>query len=147
MPNEATIQSSLQILFPSGVADYRGQPTQFNADVGVDAGPYVGVKSVTQAGINIDLSALTSLGGFCRFHNQDTVASSTNYVEVGAWDGTAIFFPLLELLPGETYVVRLSRNLGEEFGTGTGTTGAGNNFLRLKAFNATVNVLVEAFNK
>ncbi len=72
--------------------------------------------------------------------NQD----STNFVEFGIWDGTS-FYPVGRLLAGESYVLRLSPNLGEEYGTGTGTTGEGINTLRFKADTASVNVLVEAF--
>jgi hypothetical protein len=64
---------------------------------------------------------------------------STNYVEVGVLVG-ATFYPMLELLPGETYVVRLSRNL--QYGpTGTAHT----QDLHLRANTASVKVLVEAF--
>jgi hypothetical protein len=58
-----------------------------------------------------------------------------------------VFYPLIELLPGESYVFRLSRNIQEQYaGTGTGTT-APDNRLRIKANGASCVVLVEAFEK
>jgi hypothetical protein len=52
-----------------------------------------------------------------------------------------------EVLPGESYVIRLSRNLLEQYaGSGTGTTGPENTF-RLKANEAAVAALVEAFER
>lgn len=126
---------------------YRPGSTTFKADLDGDAyGPTPGNLLVTVAGIDVDLSNLSSLGGWCRIQNLDEVASSANFLSIGAWDGVT-FYPIHELLQGEFYICRLSRDLGEEFGTGTGTTGAAINTLRLKADNATIPVLVEAFNK
>jgi len=144
MANEATINSYLQI--KKGNLDYSSRPTSFKATVTTEAGPSPGQVTVTQAGVNIDLTEITVPGGFCRIQNIDSVTSSTNYLEVGIWDGSS-FYPLMELLQGESYVFRLARNLGEEFGVGTGTTGAGINTLRLKAFSASMSAVVEAFNK
>ena len=131
----------------NGRTRYNPRYTTFLADHGVDEGPFIGTVDVTVSGVNIDLSVLFSLGGYARFHNQDSVANSTNYVEIGIWDGTATFYPMLELLPNEVEVCRLARRIGEQTGAGTGTTGAGNNSLRLMAWNATVPVLIEVFNK
>jgi len=58
-----------------------------------------------------------------------------------------VFDPFGKILPGETYVVRLSSNFGEQYaGTGTGTTAA-TNTLRFKANTASVNVVVEVFEE
>lgn len=59
------------------------------------------------------------------------------------------FLPLGELLPGETYTLRLSRFLGRGFGTlGTATLNPPENDtkLRFEADQATCRVLVEAFD-
>jgi hypothetical protein len=77
--------------------------------------------------------------------------SATGYVEYGPYDAdTHTFYPLGELLPGETYPLRLSRFLGREVGgTGTGTgTGTGGSEVKLM-LRAVVNpavCLVEAFD-
>lgn len=72
--------------------------------------------------------------------------STTNYVEVGSWDG-AIFRPLFELLPGEFFVMRLARNIGNIYATGTGTSGTDTTTLRFNANTSAVTCLIEAFNK
>jgi len=146
MSNEATIRSSLAIRKESGdlvTIQYSGQPTAFLGDVTGTKGPVPGAVACSTAGTDIDLSELTT-PGYCRIMNQDP----TNYVTVGIYDPeTTTFYPMLELLPGETYVMRLSRNLAWEYGTaaGTGTTGPETNRLRIKAHTASCNVLVEAF--
>lgn len=139
MADEASIRCSLQII--NSPLEYGSKPTQFNADVSGIKGPSPGAVAVSTAGTDIDLSELTT-PGLCRIMNLD----ATNYVEFGIWDPEGSkFYPLGEILAGETYVLRLSRNLQEEFGTGTGTTGDDTNRLRFKADTAAVDVLVEAF--
>jgi hypothetical protein len=137
MANEAVIQTSLNI--KAGNISYQCLPITFRATVTGRKGPSPGAVAVAVAGTSIDFGELTT-PALCRLQNLD----ATNFVEYGIWDGIQ-FFPLGELLPGESYVIRLSRNLQEEYGTGTGTTGAAANRLRLKANTAAVNVLVEAF--
>ena len=135
MANEATVRSSLQIKV--GNLTYQSQPTAFLADVSSANGPTPGVVAATTTGVNVSLSALTT-PGLCRVMNLD----STNYVILGVYDG-ASFFPLMELLPGESYVFRLYRNFGDEF-VGTGTP-SDVNTLRVMGVGGTCNVLVEAF--
>lgn len=139
MTNEASIQSNLRLSV--GSLNYQSRPTQFYADVSAAKGPTPGNVLCALTGTNVDLSELTT-PGLCRIMNLD----STNYVEVGIYDG-ASFYPLMELLPGESFVFRLARNLNEEYGTGTGTTGEGINTLQIKARTAACQVLVEAFEK
>lgn len=139
MTNEANIQTSLRVQV--GNLKYHSQPTQFNADMSAAKGPTPGSFLAALEGTDVDLSELTT-PGLCRIMNLDT----TNYVEVGIFDGVS-FYPLMELLPGESFVIRLARNLNEEYGTGTGTTGDAVNTLRIKARTATCQVLVEAFEK
>ena len=139
MANEATIRSSLQIKV--GNLDYRSNPTSFQADVSVAQGPTPGLVTVTTDGVDVDLSELT-IPGLCRVMNLD----DTNFMEGGIWDGST-FYPLFDWLPGEFFDVRLSACLGEEFSTGTGTTGAPVNTFRLKADTASLFAIVEAFEK
>ena len=140
MADEAQVRSSLQIV--EGKVDYRSQPTVFLANVAAGTkGPTPGALTATVAGIDVSLTELTT-PGLCRIMNLD----GTNFVEVGIWDGST-FYPLMDLLAGETFVIRLSAALGQEFGTGTGTTGGPVNTLRIKADTASCDVLVEAFEK
>lgn len=146
MANEATINLSMNIRKVDDTTDlvlldYRSQPSSFQADVTGTKGPTPGSISVSIAGTDVDFSQLTT-PGLCRLMNQDP----TNFVEYGIREpGTGTFYPLGEILPGETYIIRLSRNLQEEYiGTGTGTS-APTNFFHLKANVAACNVLVEAF--
>lgn len=139
MADEAQIRSSLQI--EVGKLEYQSKPTAFKADVSVAGGPTPGTILCTTDGTDVSLSELT-IPGLCRIQNLD----NANFVEVGIWDGVS-YYPMMELLTGETFVFRLARDLGEEFGTGTGTTGAAINTLRIKADTASCEVLVEAFEK
>lgn len=144
MANEAQVRGSLQILKKSGaitLIDYSSKPTVFKATVTGTKGPAPGAFTVTVLGTDVDFSELTT-PGLCVFKNLDP----TNFVTYGIWDPeNSKFFPLGELLPGEVYVLRLSRDLQEEFQTGTGTTGADTNRLRFKADTASLDVSVEAF--
>lgn len=144
MANEASVRGSLQIL-SRGILDYQSRPTFFKADVGVpNAGPTPGTFLVSVEGTDVDLSEITRPGGLCKIQNTDL----TNYVTYGIFDTEGgIFLPLGEVLPGEVYPIRLSRNLLSEFvGTGTGTSGYTNTF-RFKADTAALYVNVEAFDK
>ena len=138
MADEVTIRVEMNVLKDN--LDYRMRPNSFSGDMnGAANGPSPGAVLATVTGTNVDFSQLTT-PAYCRIQNLDTV----NYVEVGIWDGLK-FYPLLEILPGETYPMRLSRNLTQEFGTGTGTTGSAINQLQIRAYNQSCNVLVEAF--
>lgn len=138
MANEANIRTSLQIR--KGNVVYQSQPTGFAADItGTAKGPTPGAISVAVTGTNVDLSQLTT-PGLCRIQNLD----ETNYITVGIYDGVS-FFPLMELLPDESFVIRLFRFIGDEY-VGTGTP-ADVNYLRIKADTAACVALVEAFEK
>lgn len=139
MADEAQVNSSLRII--KGNIEYYSLPRVFSADVTGTKGPTPGVMVASVTGADVDLSELTT-PALCRLINLDT----TNFVEYGIWDPEgSTFYPLGEIQPGESYIIRLSRYLQEEFGTGTGTTGADTNRLRLKADTAACNVVVEAF--
>lgn len=141
---DGQIRSSLQIQKTSGsvvTLDYGSKPTAFDITVAGTKGPVPGAITVTTAGVDVDFSELTT-PGYCRLFNHD----ATNFYEYGVWDPEGnTFYPLGEVGPGESYVIKLSRNLQEEFETGTGTSGANTNRLRLKADTASVEAVVEAF--
>lgn len=139
MANEVQIRSSLQV--NKDAIEYQSRPTAFAADMAGTKGPTPGALTVSTGGTDVDLTGLTT-PGFCRMQNQDT----TNFVTYGIWDPEGNkFFPLGEMLAGEVFVLRLARDIEAEYGTGTGTTGANTNRLRLKANTAACVVLVEAF--
>ena len=144
MANEATIRGSLAIR--AGQTDYQSRPSSFNANVTTPVlGPTPGLVVATAFGVAVNLSLLTT-PGLCRIQNLD----ASNAVELGAYDpDTNEFYPILELLAGESYPLRLSRFLGSEFGTGTtGTTASGSGVqLMLRGLGGTVDCLVEAFSK
>lgn len=141
MASEAQVRCSLQIV--KGKIDYQSKPTVFVADVSGTMGPCPGAFTASVAGTDTDLSALGT-PGLCKIQNID----STNYVTYGIWDPEgATFYPLGELLAGEVFVLRLARDVEEQYGTGTGTSGANTNRLRFKADTAAVKVVVEAFDK
>jgi len=145
MANEATIRSSLNIRKQSGaitVIDFKGSGVDsFTATVTGTKGPVPGAIAATVVGVDVDFSELTQ-PGLCKVSNMD----DTNYVTLGIWDPEiAKFFPLMEILPGESYSLRLSRLLGGELGTGSGTTGPDTNTMRIKSSTGTVNVIIEAF--
>lgn len=148
MSKEANVMSSLQINKDdtAGKVSYLSMPSSFQADVTGAKGPCVGAVDVSVYGTEIDLSQLT-IPGFARFYNQDP----TNYVTYGIRDPeTDVFFPQGEILPGESYVMRLSRAIGQVWqgsGTGTGTVGPSDNKLTFYADTDTCHVLVEVFEK
>ena len=139
MANEATVSCSLSVR--KGNIQYQSNPRTFSATVTGTKGPSPGAITAPTAGVAVDLSELVQ-PSLCRIQNLD----DTNFVEVGIRDTEAdLFFPLMELLPGESYVIRLTRNIGEEYtGFGTGTSAA-TNTLWIKADTAACVVLVEAF--
>lgn len=139
MANEATVLSGLNIL--TGNLNYRPPQQQFQGNVTGAFGPVPGaVLIATAPGTSILLTGII-VPGYCKISNID----QTNFVTIGIWDGTH-FFPMLEVRPNESYVVRLSRELGNEYGTGTGTGTVGSGMvLRAVADTAAVKLVVEAF--
>ena len=121
---------------------YRSPYTQYQGNVLAAKGPGPGLILVNPVGVNVDLSMFTT-PAYCEITNLD----ATNFMEVGIWDPMTLrFYPMDEILPKETYVKRLSRFLGKEFGTGpgTGTTGSGTR-LRLRSDTASLYATVNAF--
>ena len=141
MANEVRVRSSLTVTRNDSVGkiNYASRPGSFAGNITGANGPNPGSFNVTVEGVDVDLSELTT-PGYARISNLDT----NNFFEYGIWDGSS-FYPLGEVLPGESYVLRFSRNLTKEFFTGTGTTGEAINTFRCKADTASVKGLVEAF--
>lgn len=137
MANEIQVNCSLSVTV--GSLSYRSTPSSFVADLGIVSGPTPGNVIVPTNYVSIPLGGLISLGGLCRLQNLDPV----NYVDVGIWDGSS-YLPIIELMPGESYIVRLARHLGED-AIGTGSIHPG--LLYARANTASVNLLVEAFSK
>lgn len=140
MANEATIQIGLSI--NKGNLAYK-QTATVRANVAGTNGPTPGAITVPSIGVDVTFSQLTAFGGLCWLANLD----STYTVQVGVKDtGTGVFYPLLELLPGEKTVIRLSRVLDQqESGTGTfsgsgcrlhlKTDGGGSAIVQVEAFD------------
>lgn len=124
MANEATITAQLRI--DKNNVKYNSPNSTFQGDVTGKDGPVPGAISVTTSGTDISFSELTT-PGYVEFRSLED--DGGNFVEFGIWDG-ATFHELGELLPGENYILRLSRNM----------TG-----LRFKADTAAVNVFIGAF--
>lgn len=139
MANELVITAGLTA--NKGNLHYASQNNGFQADMSGTKGPSPGAISVSIEGTDVEFSQLTD-PGWCRMINLD----STNYVEFGIWDPeNSKFFPIGILRPGKVALFEISPNLQEEFNTGTGTTGANTNRLRLRANGAPCNVIVDAF--
>lgn len=140
MANEATINLGFSII-KTGLT-YRPASVQFRVDVDGAKGPSPGAITVSTYGTDVDFSQLIT-PGLCLLTNLDTV----NYVEYGIYNGVE-FYPLGEIGPGETYPLKLSRNLLEAYiGTGTGTDAVGASSLRIKANTASCDVVVAAFER
>ena len=139
MANEARINGSLQI--DTGNLHYRSPITAFVASVTGAIGPTPGAVLATVAGAIVDLSKLTQ-PGLCQITNQD----SSVWVEYGIWDSnTSKFYPLGELGPGESYPIRLSRYLGNEYGSpGTGSVATGID-LMVRSFTSSAWCSIDAF--
>lgn len=144
MASEGRFTFQLQII--KGNLTWRNSKNSFVFDVGEGTGPGPGHIQVPTSGIDVYFPGVMGIvtPGVCVVENLD----SANYVEWGIKDPqTNVFYALGEVLAGEAWPVRLSRNLGEQYaGSGTGTT-TSENYLRLKANKAAVNVNIFAFGK
>ncbi len=135
------VQASLNIV--GTAVNYRSLPPSFVGNTVSEAGPAPGSFLVPHGGAAVDFSKLAT-PGYCRIMNQD----STNFITVGMRDAiTNRFYPMLEILPLETYPLRWSRDmLGEFSGTGTHpVTGPENVQVWILPNAAPCRVLVEAF--
>lgn len=113
MSNEIQVRASLQI--KNGNQQVQTQPTAFYANQSRVGGPDPGGITVPTTGTDVSFAALTQ-PGMCRISNLDAVSTLIVGIKFGSF-----FYPLMDVLPGEFYVLRLSQFLGKEvFGTGTG---------------------------
>lgn len=154
MANEARVTSSLSIVKLDAnnrvTLQYQSVPGAFTADVGGTKGPMPGSMNVSRNGTDVTLTEVGTPGLFEIKNHSDTY-----YVSVGVYNPQSLeFYPVLELLPTESFVGRLSRFLGQEYsspGTGTGTGAEGSVRLRLKAEwnsgTAGVDVFVGVFDR
>jgi hypothetical protein len=142
MSREASVQFSIRIR--KGNQNYvRTKSFQLDITGSPAKGPVPGAITAAITGTTVDLSQL-STPGICSIENLDP----TNFVEVGIREPvTGLFYPLLEIGPGEEWPFKFSRNLLEEYtGTGTGTS-APTNQLQIKANIAACVVVVKAFER
>jgi hypothetical protein len=100
--------------------------------------------NATVAGVNVDLSGLTSAPGVGVIRNLNADAV-TSYASLGLWDGTE-FYPFLECLSGESWPFRLSRVYDRTFGTGTGTIDQDLQ-LRVKSSTGIIPITIEVFDQ
>lgn len=146
MANEATVRTGLSITnVTTAKFNYRSPQQGYTASVTGTNGPTPGGMQVSESGTDLDFSRLTAMGGLFEAINYDL----TYRVEIGIYEpATGTFFPFLELLAGESFVGRLSRNVTEQFdGTVTGTgTFAENNTVRAKSYGGPVNIFFGAFD-
>lgn len=141
MANEIAVQ--IRVRVTNGNLKYVNPVSSFYVDMTGAKGPTPGAIAVPTDGVDVYFDQLTT-PGLCLITNLD----DTNYVEVGIYDPqTDVFYPLMEVGPGESWPMILSRNLGEQYaGSGTGTT-TPENYLRLKANVAACDVQVETFER
>lgn len=137
------VRSTIQVNIRKGNLNYQSFPAswQGNIDATNPSGPAPGAIQVTTAGVSVVFNELV-LPSYCILQNLDL----TNFVSYGL-DYGGDFLPLGEVLPGELYVIRLSRLLGtliSDVITGTGAAASGATFF-LKAEISPVNVFVGAF--
>lgn len=158
MANEVRVNSSLTIrkTDSGGVVllEYVSRPGGFIDDMTGSKGPVPGAvqaKLASAGGTQVDFSQLTR-PTFCRISNlgpsDGSLATAAEYFEVGIWNAQdTSFHPLMEVGVGESYTIKLSRNLQEVYqGPGSGTAGAGETArLMLLANSKAQNALVEAF--
>jgi hypothetical protein len=143
----AEIQVRVSLSINKGNISYGPtRPNAFAADFLGNSGPTPGMVVIATSITVINLANLATMGGWCRIENYD----QTNFVIIGAYDAdAAVFYPVLDLLPGESIVVRLSRFLTKELtpSAGTGSVDIVASSLAAKADIAPCNLLVEAFDK
>ena len=130
MGNAFSIVSQLKQTNAAGQTTYQSLPNSFTATQTNANGPSPGMITATTGGVNVSLAQL-AVPALCRIMNTDT----TNYVTIGTYVGST-FTPFLELQPGESFVLRLSRSI---------LSGSAN--LRAVGNTASVNVLVECFDQ
>lgn len=143
MPGQITVIVNMRITNANGNLQEQTQPTSYQATMVGERGPTPGSLHVPLSGIDANFSELVVPGGLCWLINIDT---NGNFCTYGIFDHTFNrFYPLGELLPGQPTLFRLSRFLGTEYGTGSGTVGHGDT-IRFYAVGAPVDIVIKAFD-
>lgn len=145
MSNEATIVNQVIVrkIDASGNVqlEYRSTPTSFRMDVTGTIGPAPGAILITTAGVTVDFGGITT-PGLLWFGN----LGDTNPFDIGIWDpDNSKFFPLAVVHPHRFWALELSPRLNAEYGTGTGTSGASDNRLRVKAVGGSTYGRIDGF--
>lgn len=130
MANEFNVSYSLSLL--NGNSKYVKQ-IGFRPSQTTNNGPTPGAITATTGGVTLSLAQLTT-PGLAAITNID----ATNYVQIGLYISST-FYPFLDLLPGESFPIRLARDIL--------TANAGAAVIRLKANTASVIVTFDAFDK
>ena len=141
MSNEIRINSTLTVQKDN--LKYQSTIRGFTADMTGQKGPTPGAIAVSVSGTDVDLSQLTT-PGVCEISN----IGETYQFDVGVYEpATGIYYPLLEVLPGESYIIRLSRHVQEQYeGSIEGTSSATpNNTVRLRSFGGAGVAFIGAF--
>lgn len=142
--SDVSFRGSLDVR--KGNLRYRHPKASFQADMTGSLGPTPGALLISVDGTDIDLGEI-AIPGFVVVDNYD----ETNFFTLGIWDpDTSLFYPFLEVGPGEFYPFKFSRFLLDEFdigGLGTGTTGPSNQVLRAYADTADLNGFVGVFEQ
>lgn len=133
-----TVQSNMRIVGDNQNRDYQSQ--QYTEDAVSGFGPSPGYMTITEEGVDVDISELESLGRAILSNY-----SADHSFDVGLWDGTE-FYPLLEIPAGQQYPIKFSSSLGNSFGTGTGTLGQDLS-LRVKANGGEVKGSIEIYER
>lgn len=142
--SDVTFRGSLDVR--KGNFRYRHPKSSFQASMTGSLGPTPGALLISTLGTDISLLEIGT-PGFVVVDNYD----DTNFFTLGLWDPTtSLYYPFMEVGPGEFYPFKFSRQLLDELGTGglgTGTTGAPNQVLRAYADTADVNGFIGVFEK
>lgn len=147
MANEITVSSTLRVT--KGDLDYQSRPTSLKADLTTARPPGPGLVYCPSNIVTVVSFANLANPGWCRIQNLGDDAGLSQYIDVGMYDSTnLIFLPMLELLNGDSYCVRLSRNLGEvdSVPAPTGTSVYTRASLAILSLGYNIKALVEAFD-
>lgn len=126
----------------------------FFRDVSGAGGPYPGKITVPLTGVQIPMTQLAEAGPAWLKHLGLTSGADPGadhkiyYVELGIKDlATSIFYPFVEIWPGEEWPIPLTRNLLEKYNsTGTGT-GPANNMLWAISHIASCDISLSAYQR
>lgn len=141
MSNEANVRMDVSII--KGNLQFTMRGRSYLADVSTAKAPVPGRVNALTTYTVADLTPLT-VKGLCWVGN----LSSTYTVQMGVFIAGA-FLPLLDFLPGEFTMVRLSQYLGreEDVTAGTGTANTTVTQLAFKALGGAAEVEVYAFER